>query len=756
MFLKLIMKEGIKMTNQNGKSSGSKITAAFIIIAVLSLIIGVVSVLTLISAGAKVLTVITVSLISVLTVVFSIVSAVIVPKGAFREINEISRKVSLFAKGNTDISFRTNDSSDIGILSNNIADITEVLNNVIYDIADVSKKVENGDMDISVNSGIYSGSFKKTAENINFIVEELSNETKNVIDVLKGENESVLKFKGQKAVYNEIKETENRESKFFDDIDRVVEAACEGDYSKRIDESGYSGKLKEFVIKTNKLLESVDIPTKELLDVFYELAHSNNFTATSIVNDYKGIFSDIKYEVNSSVDIIRRCFEEIVNIFIEISKQNLDVELTGNYKGDFEGMKNYIELTISNFNSTFIDIDKTAKKISSESINIADVSNKLSNKASMQAEAINRLNIGISKLSQQSVENEKRTLEANKIAITAKEKASVGNEQMNDMLSAMNTINDASNSISNIIKVIEDIAFQTNLLALNAAVEAARAGEHGKGFAVVADEVRTLASRSQQAAKETTELIETSIEKIADGSSIAHNTAESLADIIEKINDISSIIGKASKISSEQAEEIKHLSERVSEIDSIARDISSVSESALLSNSLERNAGSLNSMISKFKIKSKDAIEKRKKTLESNIKKSIEEKNKEPKVKPKENKTDNRKREPINSFDNVKSNKSQSGNPFSMNKPDKIEHIGKTEPVNMAKSHNYHMATNMSNTEIGNVNSQDGVKHFDNINGKNISESIEAITSAVPKVAAPLGSEIPVIDFDKTTDFGKY
>ena len=527
------------MTNQNGKSSGSKITAAFIIIAVLSLIIGVVSVLTLISAGAKVLTVITVSLISVLTVVFSIVSAVIVPKGAFREINEISRKVSLFAKGNTDISFRTNDSSDIGILSNNIADITEVLNNVIYDIADVSKKVENGDMDISVNSGIYSGSFKKTAENINFIVEELSNETKNVIDVLKGENESVLKFKGQKAVYNEIKETENCESKFFDDIDRVVEAACEGDYSKRIDESGYSGKLKEFVIKTNKLLESVDIPTKELLDVFYELAHSNNFTATSIVNDYKGIFSDIKYEVNSSVDIIRRCFEEIVNIFIEISKQNLDVELTGNYKGDFEGMKNYIELTISNFNSTFIDIDKTAKKISSESINIADVSNKLSNKASMQAEAINRLNIGISKLSQQSVENEKRTLEANKIAITAKEKASVGNEQMNDMLSAMNTINDASNSISNIIKVIEDIAFQTNLLALNAAVEAARAGEHGKGFAVVADEVRTLASRSQQAAKETTELIETSIEKIADGSSIAHNTAESIADIIEKINYIS-------------------------------------------------------------------------------------------------------------------------------------------------------------------------------------------------------------------------
>jgi methyl-accepting chemotaxis protein len=184
--------------------------------------------------------------------------------------------------------------------------------------------------------------------------------------------------------------------------------------------------------------------------------------------------------------------------------------------------------------------------------------------------------------------------------------AQVGAKQMEDMLAAVTAINAAAQSISNVIKVIDDIAFQTNILALNAAVEAARAGEAGKGFAVVADEVRNLAAKSANAAKETTALISDSMNKAKQGVTIAQDTSKSLDEIIEGITESRKYSVEIAKVSDEQAEEIVRINSSIAQVSNIVQQNSAASEeSAASAEELSGQSVLLRELIGAFKLKSK-------------------------------------------------------------------------------------------------------------------------------------------------------
>ena len=176
----------------------------------------------------------------------------------------------------------------------------------------------------------------------------------------------------------------------------------------------------------------------------------------------------------------------------------------------------------------------------------------------------------------------------------ASESANRGNAKIEALMEKMTGVSESSAKIAKIIKTIDEIAFQTNLLALNAAVEAARAGEHGLGFAVVAEEVKSLAQRSANAAKETADIIEESIEQIKNGNSIAEETNEAFEDIVDKVQKTSNIIGEISTSVNEQAEGMNQVASAMGQIDEITQqNAASAEEAAAASEQLNAQALSM-------------------------------------------------------------------------------------------------------------------------------------------------------------------
>jgi len=217
------------------------------------------------------------------------------------------------------------------------------------------------------------------------------------------------------------------------------------------------------------------------------------------------------------------------------------------------------------------EISKSSHEVSSDSQVIADSASTLVYDSSQQVNSLDDIAKEAENIIMMTTENVTKTEDANNLAVQIRDVAQSGQKQMNEMVDAVKSISDSSANISKVIKVIDDIAFQTNLLALNAAVEAARANVHGKGFAVVAEEVRNLAARSAEAAKETEVLISDTVEKAAVGAKIADETSASLNEIVVGINQSAEIMGSISNANEKQAMAVKIITEQIQSAREIAR-----------------------------------------------------------------------------------------------------------------------------------------------------------------------------------------
>jgi len=245
------------------------------------------------------------------------------------------------------------------------------------------------------------------------------------------------------------------------------------------------------------------------------------------------------------------------------------------------GVALFIGRLISNPLITAVNtISEANSQVIGASDQIASSSTALAEGASEQASSVEEVSATIEESTAIINQNADNAREANILAKDANDAAKDGNERVQSLMGAMGNISESSEKIAKIIKTIDEIAFQTNLLALNAAVEAARAGEHGLGFAVVAEEVKNLAGRSAMAAKETAEIIESSIEQVKGGNEIATQTNEAFGDILERIKKTSDLIGEISVSAKEQSEGMTQIASAMSQVDQVTQQNASSSEEA--------------------------------------------------------------------------------------------------------------------------------------------------------------------------------
>lgn len=302
--------------------------------------------------------------------------------------------------------------------------------------------------------------------------------------------------------------------------------------------------------------------------------------------------------------MISKPVAELVDVSQMIAKGDLNVDVKINSKDEVGKLAEAFKEMAENINETMNNINSSSSQVTSGARQISVSSQALAQGSTEQASSIEEITASMEEIAAQTRQNAANASKANELALATKENAILGNEKMKGMLKSMDEINESSSNISKIIRVIDDIAFQTNILALNAAVEAARAGQYGKGFAVVAEEVRNLAARSADAAKETTSMIEGSIRKVEIGTSMANETAKALNQIVDGITEAATLVGDIASASNEQASGVAQVNQGITQVSQVVQTNSATSqESAAASEELAGQAELLKEMVGRFKLK---------------------------------------------------------------------------------------------------------------------------------------------------------
>lgn len=542
---------------------------------------------------------------------------------------------------------------DFHKIINNLNVSIDAINNMVDDVNYLSLKTREGQLHKRAKAERHSGKFKEIIVGFNKTLDSLTMPISEASEKLKKIAKGEIPEQITKNYYGEFNKIKNNLNSSIDslilmsgELEFVIEQLKIGNISQRCEPNKLNGIYKELIMGVNHSVDIITNPMKDISNILNEYAEGNfakkmenlpgemvllsdsmnkiKYNLQIVTDDirmlmnnllngeltlraderkHQGEFKNIISGFNSLLNIITNPLIESSQVLKSMSEGDFSEKVKGNYKGEFLKLKNSINNTVDSINYILNEVGNMVQIVNTKSQNMSEISQNLSHASYEQEASIKDILSTLHKVKDNTNKNSNDSVEADKIAFESTDKVEKGNNEMKKLEKSMNNIIASSNKINKIIKVIDEIAFQTNLLALNAAVEAARAGVHGQGFAVVAEEVRNLASRSATAAKETENLINDSILKIEEGNRISKKTSKYLSEISVLSNKVKEKLDNISDSSKIQLEDIETLYSGFKEISLITENNSEkAEEGAKSAETLNSNADKLMLLQTRFKL----------------------------------------------------------------------------------------------------------------------------------------------------------